>query len=82
MINKASGPILGKHLIGGKWIAEAGATFPSLNPANRDEIVGTFPGGPVELANQAVAAARTAFDPLATDKQASPRGNISTSWRN
>ncbi len=63
MINNGTGPILGKHLVGGRWIAEATATFSSLNPANRDEIVGTFPGGTAELANQAVAAARTAFVP-------------------
>ncbi len=54
-------PIQGKHLIGAEWLAASGSTFPSTNPARNDEVVGVFPVGDAKLADQAVAAARSAF---------------------
>jgi aldehyde dehydrogenase (NAD+) len=57
----ASKPIVGRHFVAGKWIAEAASSFASISPANRDETIGTFPSGTAELANQAVAAARGSF---------------------
>ena len=54
-------PIAGKNLISGRWIEDAAATFASHSPDNRDEIVGNFPVGDVQVAGRAVAAARNAF---------------------
>lgn len=53
---------LGDHYIGGSWLADApNGMAESVNPAN-GEIVGTAPNGSVALAEQAVAAARAAFE--------------------
>jgi aldehyde dehydrogenase (NAD+) len=61
MIESKFAPIIGRHYIAGKWIADSKQSFASISPANREEIVGTFPSGTAELANQAVAAARSAY---------------------
>ncbi len=54
-------PIAGKHLIGGKAIRNAAASFESLNPANLKQVIGQFPKGTAEDAKAAVAAARSAY---------------------
>lgn len=44
------------NFINGEWVkAESGKTEPSLNPANRKEIVGHVPASGVDDLNQAVA---------------------------
>jgi aldehyde dehydrogenase (NAD+) len=50
------------NLIGGEWVpARSGSTFPSLSPADREDVVGVFPrSGPDDVA-AAVDAARRAF---------------------
>lgn len=49
------------NFINGEWVkAGSGQTEPSLNPANRKEIVGYVPASGVEDLNHAVAAAKTA----------------------
>jgi aldehyde dehydrogenase (NAD+) len=53
--------ITGKHFIGGQWRRQQRASLESHNPARWDEVIGVFPAGGVEEANQAVAAARAAF---------------------
>lgn len=53
--------ITGKQLINGRWLPATGATFPSHNPAHLKEVVGQFPKGTADDANQAVAAARATF---------------------
>lgn len=55
--------VIGQHYIGGKFSRDAAASFQSHSPANRDEVIGVFPSGTPEVANQAVAAARQAFHP-------------------
>jgi len=56
-------PVQGKHFIGGDWLDGGGDSFPSRNPANLTEVIGTFPSGSPVVAGQAVAAARKAFAP-------------------
>ncbi len=52
-----------QNYIDGRWVdAMSGKTFENRNPANWDEVIGTFPlSGKVEV-DQAVKAARRAFD--------------------
>lgn len=51
-----------KNLVGTEWVpASDGGTFEDRNPANLDDIVGTFPMATQEDARQAVAAAREVF---------------------
>ncbi len=52
-----------KNFIGGKWVpAESGETFQNVNPADRDDIIGEFPAsGPADVEN-AVEAAKNAFE--------------------
>lgn len=51
-----------KNLIGGKWTdASDGATFENHNPANTEEILGTFPKATRQDAQRAIAAAREAL---------------------
>jgi aldehyde dehydrogenase (NAD+) len=51
-----------KNLINGQWMdASNGATFENRNPANMDEVIGTFPSGTREDTRRAIAAAREAF---------------------
>src|SRR3984957_16669021 len=54
-------PITGKNLIAGQWTAGPHGRFASHNPARSTEILGEFPSSTHEEADQAVAAARTAY---------------------
>ena len=50
------------NLIGGEWLpAASGKTILNVNPADHDDIVGSFPASDAEDVNRAVAAAKTAF---------------------
>src|SRR5580692_6803832 len=50
------------NLIGGEWMPAAGGkTILNVNPADHDDIVGSFPSSDVEDVNRAVAAAKKAF---------------------
>ena len=52
-----------QNLINGKWVdAKSGRTFENRNPANWDEVVGTFPKSGKEDVDEAVRVARTAFE--------------------
>jgi aldehyde dehydrogenase (NAD+) len=52
-----------QNFINGKWCdAKSGQTFEDRNPANWDEVVGTFPKSSKEDVNEAVKAARAAFE--------------------
>ncbi|MBM3995791.1 MAG: aldehyde dehydrogenase family protein [Planctomycetes bacterium] len=51
----------GRHYLAGQWRNAAGKTFASTNPARLSEIIGTFPLGTKADADEAVAAARSAF---------------------
>jgi alpha-ketoglutaric semialdehyde dehydrogenase len=52
-----------KQFIDGEWVEPAsGKTFENRNPANRDELLGTFPAGDQRDVDRAVAAAREAFE--------------------
>lgn len=53
-------PVQGRLSIGGEWVSPR-ADFPSTNPANMAEVVGTFPNATADEVAQAVAAARNAF---------------------
>ena len=51
-----------RNYIGGKWVeAASGDTFESRNPANRDEILGTFPRSSANDVDAAVRAAADAY---------------------
>ncbi|HCA81166.1 MAG TPA: aldehyde dehydrogenase, partial [Bacteroidetes bacterium] len=52
-----------QNYIGGKWVdSKTGRTFENRNPANWEELVGTFPLSNKEDVDQAVKAARKAFE--------------------
>ena len=52
-----------QNFINGKWIdAKSGQVFEDRNPANWNEVVGTFPKSGKEDVDDAVKAARTAFE--------------------
>jgi aldehyde dehydrogenase (NAD+) len=52
-----------QNLINGKWVdAQSGRTFENRNPANWEEVVGVFPKSGKEDVNDAVKAARAAFE--------------------
>ena len=52
-----------QNFINGKWVdAKSGRTFENRNPANWDEIVGVFPRSGKEDVDEAVQAARNAFE--------------------
>ncbi len=52
-----------QNFINGKWAdAKSGRTFENRNPANWSEIVGLFPKSGVEDVEEAIKAARNAFD--------------------
>jgi aldehyde dehydrogenase (NAD+) len=53
--------VTGRHFIAGRWLAPEARTFESTSPANSAEVIGVFPRGSKEDADQAVAAARAAF---------------------
>ncbi|MCS6850175.1 MAG: aldehyde dehydrogenase family protein [Gemmataceae bacterium] len=57
----AQQPITGRHRIEGRWLAGAGATFESRNPAHWSEVIGVFPRGTAAEVERAVATARAAF---------------------
>ena len=56
-----SSTITGRHHIADRWLDGADKHFDSHNPARWEEVVGRFPVGDAETANQAVAAARAAY---------------------
>ena len=52
-----------QNFINGKWVdAYSWKTFENRNPANWDEVIGTFPKSGVEDVNEAVRTARRAFE--------------------
>jgi aldehyde dehydrogenase (NAD+) len=52
-----------KNYINGKWVdSKSGETFQSINPANRDEVVGVVSKSGKEDVDEAVKAARGAYD--------------------
>jgi aldehyde dehydrogenase (NAD+) len=52
-----------QNFIAGKWVdARSGKTFENRNPANWDELVGTFPKSGKEDVDEAVRAARAAHE--------------------
>src|SRR5579884_1733690 len=52
-----------RNLIGGEWVAARSAnTFENLNPADTRDVVGTFARSGAEDVEQAVAAAKSAFE--------------------
>lgn len=54
------------NFINGEWVkAASGKTDASINPANRNEVVGHVPASGVEDLNQAVAAAKASGKVLA-----------------
>ena len=51
-----------KNYIGGVWVeAKSGKTFENRNPANRHDLIGSFPASGAEEINEAVEAAKMAF---------------------
>jgi aldehyde dehydrogenase (NAD+) len=65
-----------KLYIDGKWInSESGETFPSLNPANPNDVVGKFQLGNEDDVNKAVDAAERAFKKW-SETPAPKRGQI------
>jgi acyl-CoA reductase-like NAD-dependent aldehyde dehydrogenase len=52
-----------QNFINGKWVdAQSGKTFENRNPAHWDEVIGTFPKSGKEDVEEAVQAARKAFE--------------------
>ena len=52
-----------QNFINGKWVdAKSGRVFENRNPANWDEVIGTFPKSGKEDVDEAVKAARVAFE--------------------
>lgn len=52
-----------QNFINGKWVdAQSGQVFENRNPANWDELIGTFPKSSREDVDEAVKAARAAFE--------------------
>ncbi len=52
-----------QNLINGRWVdAKSGRTYENRNPAHWDEVLGLFPQSGKEDVDEAVKAARTAFD--------------------
>ena len=65
-----------KNFINGKWVdAKSGKTFENRNPANWDEVLSTFPLSGKEDVDEAVNAARKAFEQWSL-VPAPSRGNI------
>ena len=53
-----------RNYINGEWMkAASGETEPSINPANRNEVVGYVPVSGIEDLNRAVAAAKEQAEP-------------------
>jgi len=58
----AVSPRLFKNFIDGEWVdSRSGASYENRNPANTDEIIGTFVSSNAADANQAVSAAKAAY---------------------
>jgi acyl-CoA reductase-like NAD-dependent aldehyde dehydrogenase len=56
-------PKVFKQFIGGEWVEpHSGKFFENRNPANHEELLGTFPAGDEHDVNRAVEAAREAFE--------------------
>ncbi|HSI72762.1 MAG TPA: aldehyde dehydrogenase family protein [Fimbriimonas sp.] len=53
-------PVRARNYIDGEW-RDASREFESLNPANRNEVIGTAPHSTAKEVNEAVAAAKEAF---------------------
>ena len=51
------------HFIGGNWVADSDVTT-NRNPADRDDIIGTYARGDAARVDEAVAAALAALDDL------------------
>ena len=52
-----------KNYIGGKWVdSKSGETFRSINPANKDEVIGLVSRSGREDVDQAVKAAREVYE--------------------
>jgi alpha-ketoglutaric semialdehyde dehydrogenase len=52
-----------QNFINGKWVdAKSGKTYENRNPANWDEVIGTFPKSSKEEVDEAVKVARAAFE--------------------
>ena len=52
-----------KNLIGGEWVeARSGRTFENRNPADTNDVVGIFPASDTSDVDDAVGAARQAFE--------------------
>lgn len=52
-----------RNFIAGEWIASSsGATFDNINPADRSDVIGTFPASTPHDVDRAVAAARRGFE--------------------
>jgi len=52
-----------KNYINGKWVdSKSGETFRSINPANRDEVIGIVPKSDRKDVDQAIRAAREAYE--------------------
>ena len=52
-----------QNFINGKWVdAKSGQVFEDRNPANWDEVIGTFPKSGEKDVDEAVKAARAAFE--------------------
>ncbi|MEA2565594.1 MAG: alpha-ketoglutaric semialdehyde dehydrogenase, partial [Actinomycetota bacterium] len=48
-----------RNYVGGRWVdAASGRTLPSVNPADHDDFLGTFPASAAEDVARAVEAAR------------------------
>ncbi|MEA2532443.1 MAG: alpha-ketoglutaric semialdehyde dehydrogenase, partial [Actinomycetota bacterium] len=51
-----------RNYVGGRWVdAASGRTLTSLNPADHDDVLGTFPASAAEDVARAVEAARAAY---------------------
>ncbi|MEA2502392.1 MAG: alpha-ketoglutaric semialdehyde dehydrogenase, partial [Actinomycetota bacterium] len=51
-----------RNYVGGRWVdAASGRTLASLNPADHDDVLGTFPASSAEDVARAVEAARAAY---------------------
>jgi len=58
----APGPVAGRNFVAGEWIESvSGRTFESRNPADRDDLVGTFQASTAADVAMAVRAAEVAF---------------------
>ena len=66
-------PIAGRHFVAGQWLPAGKDTFASRSPANRNEVVGTFPAGTPAIAHDAVAAAKARLPGLAAHQPHSSR---------